>query len=178
MGAAATELRNTYAPRAPLGSGTKGRDSERLSFSSVSGASVGSGSRGSRGRDPIPLTLEILHLLDRLEPDKGKHAKMLTEHLTGQRLLPATEQELQAQLEKRAHKELRNQQAAGKTSAHRAAEMAEMEKAIHTDAMLQQIADTSRNAALAARATKEEAHEACATTLATSRAKYQAPMQT
>ena len=69
VGTATTELRNTYAPLAPLGSGTEGRDSERLSFNSVSGASVGSGSRGSRGRDPIPLTLDILHLLDRLEPD-------------------------------------------------------------------------------------------------------------
>jgi hypothetical protein len=72
VGTTATELRNTYAPLAPLGSGTEGRDSERLSFTSVSGASVGSGSRGSRGRNPIPLTPEILHLLDRMEPDKGK----------------------------------------------------------------------------------------------------------
>jgi len=104
VGTAATEVRNTYSPLAPLGSGTEGRDNERLGFSSVSGASVGSGSRGSRGRDPIPLTPEILHLLDRLEPEKGKHARMLTEHLTGQRLLLATELELQAQMEKRAHK--------------------------------------------------------------------------
>ena len=98
----ATKLRNTHAPLAPLDTGVEGRDSERLSFRSVSGASVRSGSRGSRGRDPIPLTPEILHLLYRLEPNKRKHARMLIEHLTGQRQLPATEQELHAQLDKRA----------------------------------------------------------------------------
>ena len=65
VGTTATKLKNTYAPLEPLGSGTEGRDNERLSFSSVSGASVGSGSRGSRGRDPIPLTPEILLFLDR-----------------------------------------------------------------------------------------------------------------
>jgi hypothetical protein len=80
VGTTTTKLKNTYAPLEPLGSGTKGRDSDILSFSSVSGASVGSGSRGSRGRDPIPLTPKILHFLDRLEPDKGKQAMMLTEH--------------------------------------------------------------------------------------------------
>jgi hypothetical protein len=37
--------------------------------------------------DPIPLTPEILLLLDRLEPDKGKQARILTENLTGQRTL-------------------------------------------------------------------------------------------
>jgi hypothetical protein len=153
VGTTATELRNTYAPLAPLGSGTEGRNSERLSFSSVSRASVGSGSRGSRGRDLIPLTPEILHLLDRLEPDKGKQAKVLTQNLTGQCQLPATEQELHAQLEKRALKELRKQQAAAKAAANRAAERAEMETAMHIDAILQQIADTTRNAALAAGAT-------------------------
>ena len=104
VGTAATKLKNTYAPLELLGSGTEGRDSERLIFSSVSGASVGSRSRGSRGRDPIPLILEILHLLDRLELDKRKQARMLTEHLTGQRQLLATEQELHSQLEKRATK--------------------------------------------------------------------------
>jgi len=83
VGTTTTKLKNTYAPLEPLGNGAEGRDNIRLSFSSVSGASVGSGSRGSRGRDPIPLTPEILHFLDRLEPDKGKQAMMLTKHLTG-----------------------------------------------------------------------------------------------
>jgi len=82
VGKIVTELKNAYAPLAPLGSGTEGRDNDRLSFNSVSGASVISRSGGSRGRDPIPLTPDILHPLDRLEPDKGKHARMLIEHLT------------------------------------------------------------------------------------------------
>jgi hypothetical protein len=163
---------------APLDIGREGRDSERLSFSSILGASVGSVSRGSRVWDPIPLTPKILHLLDRLQPYKGKHAKMLTAHLTRQRLLPATEQELQAQLEKRTHKEIRKQQAAANTTANRAAEIAEMEKTLHTDAMLQQITDKSRNAALAAGAIEEEAHATIAKALAMAKAKHQDPMQT
>ena len=153
MGTAATKLKNTYAPLEPLGSGTEGRDSERLSFSSISGASVGSRSRGSRVRDPVPLTPEILHFLDRLEPDKGKQAKMLTEHLTGQHQLPATEQELHTQLEKQVLKDLKKQQAAAKAAANRAAERAEMETTLHIYAILQQIADIARSAALAVGAT-------------------------
>jgi hypothetical protein len=82
---------------------------------------------------------------------------MLTEHLTGQRQRPATEQELQARLEKRAQKKIRKQKASAKRATNIAAERAEMEKALHMDAMLQQIADTARNEALAARATEEEA---------------------
>ena len=57
----------------------------------------------------------------------------------------------------RAQKEIRKQQATAETTANRAAERAEMETALHMDAMLQQIADTARNEALAARATEEEA---------------------
>ena len=53
-----------------------------------------------------------------------------------------------------------------------------MEKALHTDAILQQIADTSRSAALAVGATQEEAHAARATTLAMARAEQQVPMRT
>ena len=48
--------------------------------------------------DPMTLTPEILSMLDRHEPDKAKHAKLLTEHLTGQRTLPFTEEELQHQM--------------------------------------------------------------------------------
>ena len=75
---------------------------------------------------------------------------MLTEHLTGQRQLPATEQELHSQLEKRALKDHRKQQAAAEAAANRAAERAEMETYMHTNAILQQVADTTRSAALAA----------------------------
>ena len=131
VGTTATKLRNTYAPLEPFGSETEERDIERLSFSSVSGSSVGSRSRGSRGRDPIPLTPEILHLMDRLEPDKGKQARMLTKHLTGQRQLPVTEQKLHAQLDKRALKELKKQQAATGTTANRAAEREDGNNSAH-----------------------------------------------
>jgi hypothetical protein len=66
-------LRNNYEPIAEHGSETNERDSERLNFGSLSGASrTQSSVRSSRGREPIPLTPEILHLLDKLEPDKGK----------------------------------------------------------------------------------------------------------
>jgi len=77
---------------------------------------------GSTGKDPIPLTLEILHLLDRLEQDKGKQAMLLTEHLTGQRNLPSTEAKLQTHMERRAARELKRQQAAAKAAANKAAE--------------------------------------------------------
>jgi len=103
---------------------------------------------------------------------------MLTEHLTGQRQLPATEQELHTQLEKRTFKDLKKQQSAAKAAANKAAERAEMETTLHADALLQQIADTSRSEALAAGAIKEEARAAGATALAMARAERQAPMQT
>jgi hypothetical protein len=68
-----TMHKNRFEPLAEQGSGTNERVSERLSFGSLSGASGKlSITRNSKGRDPIPLTPEILHLLDILEPDKGK----------------------------------------------------------------------------------------------------------
>jgi len=103
---------------------------------------------------------------------------MLTEHLTGQRQLPATEQELHTQLEKRALKDIKKQQAAAEAAANRAAEKAEMEEALHTDALLQHIAETARSAALAVGATEEEANAARTTTLDMARAAQHAPMQT
>ena len=78
------EQSNIYDVLAQQGSGAAYRDIEKLSFGLVSGANTTtSGSMGSRGRDPIPLAPKILHLLDRLEPDKGKQARMLTDHPTG-----------------------------------------------------------------------------------------------
>lgn len=50
-------------------------DNDRVREGSVSDAS---NSRGSRMRDPISLTPEILAMLDRHEPDKAKQAKLLT----------------------------------------------------------------------------------------------------
>ena len=103
---------------------------------------------------------------------------MLTEHLTGQRQLPTTEQELHTQLEKRALKDFIKHQAAAEAAANRATERAEMETALHADAILQQIADKARSEALAAGATEKEAHAAGETTIAMARAERQAPMQT
>jgi hypothetical protein len=109
-------LTKKYDPIAEHGSGTNDRDNERLRFGSLSGASgTHSSARNTRGRDPIPLTPEILHLLDRLEPDKGKQAMLLTEHLTGRRTLPSTEAELHTNLERRAARELKSQQVAVRT---------------------------------------------------------------
>ncbi len=45
--------------------------------------------------------------MDRLEPDKGKQARLLTEHLTGQRTLPCTEEELEILLEREANREIK-----------------------------------------------------------------------
>ena len=76
-------LMNRCEPIAKQGSGTNERDSERLIFGSLSRASgTHSSAKNKRGRELIPLTPEILHLLDIPEPDKGKHARLLTEHMT------------------------------------------------------------------------------------------------
>ncbi len=118
-------------------------------------ASASSSARGSRGREPIPLTPEILYLLDRLEPDKGKQARLLTEHLTGQRSLPSTEAELQTHLKRRAARELKREQVAAEAAATKAAE--DQDRADHEAAMAAHMAQHAMEAALAARATHEEA---------------------
>ena len=73
-----------FAPLIQQGSGSGERGSLDLSSGILRGgtSSATSSSKESRGREPIPLTPEILLLLDRLEPDKGKQARLLTEHLT------------------------------------------------------------------------------------------------
>jgi len=136
------EIGNPYDILAQQGSGSADRDNDKLGFELVSGANTTtSGSRGSRGRDPIPLTPEILHLLDRLEPDKGKQARLLTEHLTRQRQLPSMEHELQQQLEKRAQREIRKQMDAAEVAANKAAtQQAEVEKAALEAAMAMHLA--------------------------------------
>ena len=70
-------------------------------------------------RDPIQLTPEILAMLDRHEPDKSKQAKLLTEHLAGQRVLPSTEEELQQYLERKAKREADRLLTAAKAKAHK-----------------------------------------------------------
>jgi hypothetical protein len=52
-----------------------------------------------------------LQLIDRLEPDKGRQGKLLTEHLAGHKVLPSTEEELAQILEQRAKKEAERQMA-------------------------------------------------------------------
>jgi hypothetical protein len=97
------EHQNRFAPLRQQGATSGEQGSLNISSGILrGGSSTASSSNGSRGRDPIPLTPEILQLLDRLEPDKGKHARLLTEHLTGQRTLPSTEQDLQKLLDRKA----------------------------------------------------------------------------
>ena len=57
-------------------------------------------------RDPVILTLMIMSMLDKHEPDKTKQAELLTEHLAGHRILPFTEEELQQHMERKAKREL------------------------------------------------------------------------
>jgi hypothetical protein len=84
---------NRYAPLRQQGSESSDRVSEALSSGILRGgsSSAASSSKGNRDREPIPFTPEMLLLLDRLELDKGKQARLLTEYLTGQRTLPCTE---------------------------------------------------------------------------------------
>ena len=91
-----THYKNRFEPLAEQGRGPNERDNERTGASRTHFSA-----KNNRGRDSIPLTPKILNLLDRLEPDKGKQARLLTEHLTGQRTLPSTEAELQTHMERR-----------------------------------------------------------------------------
>jgi hypothetical protein len=100
------------------------------------------------------LTPEILHLLDKLEPDKGKQAKLLTEHLTGQRTLPSTEAKLQTHMERRAASELKRQQVSAEAAAKAAADQ---DKVDHEAALAAHVGQHAMTTALAARATNEEA---------------------
>ena len=67
------EHQNKFAPLMLQGRESGDQGSEALSSGILRGgfASVVSSSRGSRGKEPTPLTPEILLLLDRLKPDKG-----------------------------------------------------------------------------------------------------------
>ena len=120
-------------------------------------ASVASSSRGTRGRDPIPLTSEILHLLDRLEPDKGKQARLLTEHLTRQSIFHVTKEELQQHLERKVAMEMNRQHAASEEAAIREFKEHEANTLGHEADMAAHLAQHAMAATLAARATTEEA---------------------
>ena len=86
-------------------------------------------------------------MLDRLEPDKGKHARLLTKHLAGQRTLPCTEQDIQKLLERKASKEVKRQHAATKAAANMTVDE-QMEA--HEAAMAAHLAQHAMAAALAA----------------------------
>ena len=160
----AIPLQNRFTPLGDQANVSSGRYNDPLSSNILKegSSSASSSARGSRGREPIPLTPEILHLLDRLEPDKGKQATLLTEHLTWQRSLPSTESELQTHLERRATRELKRQQVAAETAANKAAE--DQDRADHEAAMAAHMAQQAMERALAAGATHEEAIAAGVTT--------------
>ena len=79
----ALDQRNNFAPLEPLRSGIEGRESDKPSFGSVRDeVSNTLRSKCNRGRKPIPFIPEMLHLVDRLEPDKGTQARLFTDQLT------------------------------------------------------------------------------------------------
>ena len=100
---------NMFAPLRQQGSESGEQISHAFSSGILRGgsASAASSSRGRRDRDPIPLTPEILLLMNHLEPDKGKQARLLTELLIGHRTLPCIEQELQILLDRKAIREIK-----------------------------------------------------------------------
>ena len=106
------------------------------------------------GREPIPLTPEILHLLNILKPDKGKQARLLTDHLTGQRSLPSTESELHTHMERRIAREFKRQQVATEAAANKGAE--DQDRADHEAAMAAHMSQHAMAAALSARTTHEK----------------------
>jgi hypothetical protein len=109
----------------------------------------------------MPLSPEMIRLLDRFEPEKGKHTRLLTENLTGQRLLPSTEQELQHHLEKRAQRDIKKQQATTEVVANtHTQEHAKGEQAAHEAAMVAHLAKRAKEHILAIGATEAEAEAA------------------
>ena len=111
-----------------------------------------------RLRDRISLTLEILAMIDRHEPYKGKHAQLLTEHLAGQKILPSTEEELQHHLERKARREAKRLLAAEEAVAARQgkARNAKAHRHAHNSGVVASFAKRARAVAIAARATQEE----------------------
>ena len=142
------ENQNRFAPLRQHGNETGDHINEALISGILRGrlASAASISRGSKGRDPIPLTPKILLFSDHLESDKGK-ILLLTEHLTGQRTLPCTEQELHPQLERKCDREIKRQHAAAEASTNRAT-TEQMDA--HEVAMVAHLAQQAMAAALAA----------------------------
>ena len=108
-------------------------------------------------QDPMILTPEILTMLDKYEPDKTKHAKLLTEHLAGHRILPSKEEELQQHLERKAKRELDRQIATSEAEALRQdqAMLATATQQAQNTRVIVKFAKRAKEAAIAAGATKE-----------------------
>jgi uncharacterized protein with PIN domain len=106
-------------------------------------------------RDPISLTPGILAMLDKHEPGEAKQAKLLTEHLSRQRVLPSTEEELQLHLERKAKREAERQLVAAEGEAHRVAQAthAEASHQAKTAGVIATFAKRAKEAALASGAT-------------------------
>jgi hypothetical protein len=131
------------------------RDNDRVR----EGYADANNSKGSCTRDPIYLPPEILAMLDMHEPDKTKQAKLLTEHLSGQRVMPSTEEELQQHLERKAKREAKRQLAAAEAEAHRLeqAKQAEVAQQAKSEGVIATFAKRAKEAALATRATPKDA---------------------
>jgi len=106
-------------------------------------------------------------MLDMHELDKTKQAKLLTEHLAEQRILPSTEEELQQHLERKAKKETDRLLAAAEAEQHKQeqARLVATAQQAKNVAIVPTFVKRAREAALAAGATQEAA-EAAATAAA------------
>jgi len=136
-----------------------GRGNDRVREGSVSDASS---SRGSRMRDPVTLTPEILAMLERHEPDKVKQAKMLIKHLSGQMTRPSTEEDLEQHLERKAKRETDRLMAAAEAEAttQDKIKQAEAAKQAHNAIVIATFAKRAKDAAIAARASTKNAEAA------------------
>jgi hypothetical protein len=110
-------------------------------------------------RDPVTLTPEILTMRERHEPDKAKQAKLLTEHVLGQRTLPYTEEELQQHLERKAKQEIDRLLAAPETKANmqNIIKQAEASKQAQNATLIATFAKRAKDVAIAAGASAKDA---------------------
>ena len=121
-----------------------------------------SSSKGSKKREPIPLTPKILLLLDILKPNKGRKTKLLTDHLIWQRVLPSPKEDMLQQSEQKAKREVERQQAAEEKAKHIVAteqQAAYAQEVIQAD-IVATFGRRSKEAALAAGSTIERAMNA------------------
>ncbi len=106
-------------------------------------------------------------MLDRHEPYKSNQAKLLTDHLSRQRVLPSTEEKLHQHIERKAKREACRLLAATEAEHYRQkhARQAAAAQQENNAAVVQTFAKRAREAVLAAGASNEEA-EAAATVAA------------